>query len=173
MLYIGAHRYVITGGMFALKIPRIRITKFLKLVALDIKYRKRHWCTWFWFIEIVFGGLRENFREAQCYFNTRHHLLTRLYLPLLIVNIYRKEAGVGDFNFQGEELYSQVFKSGDCEFREALRPCSHTFDHTNNFAYSKNRVRILDYGEEGFENLLTKHGDKVERLLLSTVKQHI
>jgi hypothetical protein len=171
MLHVGVHRYVFTVWSFALKVPRIAICEFLKLVIEDIKNRKRYWCSWHWFVEVVFDGLKENFREASCYLNTKHSLLTRLYVPLLLINVYHREKGVGSFSFGGEELFDEVCKAGDREFVEALRPCSHTFDHPDNFAYSEGRVRVLDYGERGFENLLNKYGDKVERILLSKVKQ--
>jgi hypothetical protein len=59
----------------------------------------------------------------------------------------------------------------DREFYETFGPCSHSFEHPENFAYSEGRIRILDYGEKGFEKLLSKYGDKIEQLLLSVVKE--
>lgn len=165
----GTHRYVFGIRNFVLKVPRIGIFKFLRVLIKDIRH-----CKCFWFSRhcfgAVFAGLMENFREARCYLNTRHRLLAQLYLPLLFVNIYRREDGVGGFGFESDELFYKVGDSGDNEFLEALRPCSHTFDNSKNFAYSEGRVRVLDYGEKGFENLLTKHGAKVEKLLLSVAK---
>ena len=172
MLRTGAHRYVLVVGHFVVKVPRVRMLHFLRLVVEDdiVRYRKRFWWSWPGFATIVFAGLMENFREARCYLKTKHCLLARLYLPLIFVNIYRRENGVGNFTFGGDELTEKVYETGDSEYLEALLPCSHTFDHTENFAFSNGRVKILDYGEEGFQNLLTTYGGEVEKLLLSVVK---
>ncbi len=173
MLCTGAHRYVLAVGPIIVKVPRIRMLYFLRLVIEDdiIKYHKRFWCSWYWFATIVFAGLMENLREAKCFIDTRHRLLTHLYLPLLFVNIYHRENGVGNFTFSGEELTERVYKTGNRDYFKALLPCSHTFDHVENFAFSGGRVKILDYGEKGFKNLLVRYGDEVEKLLLSVVKQ--
>ena len=47
--------------------------------------------------------------------------------------------------------------------RKAVNPID--FDKAN-----LEHVKILDYGQRGIENLLTKYGDRVEKLLLSLAK---
>ena len=170
MFCVGAHRYVFVMGPFVAKVPRIMIGHYIRYLKDDIIFRKRFWFRWHWFVEVVCAGFMENFREVRRYRNTKHHLLARLYIPLVLVNIYHRESGVGSFAFGGDELFEMVRETGDREYMNALVPCSHTFDHPENFAFSNGCVKILDYGERGFENLLTNHGIKVEQLLLSVAK---
>jgi hypothetical protein len=122
-------------------------------------------------MDCLLNGLKENLREAQCYMHTRHNLLVRLYLPLILVNVYHKESGVGCFTFGGDELCSVVWETGDREYGHAFISCGHTFDSPNNFSFDGNCVKILDYGEEGFENLLIRYGDRIEKLLRLKAKE--
>ena len=172
MWYIGVHRYVCVIGPVVIKIPRVRLIHFFTLIFEDvIKYRKRFWLSWCFFKMIVLGGVMENMREAVCYLHTRHKLLARLYLPLIFVNIYHRENGVSNFTFGGDELTEKVYRTGDREYLKALLPCSHTFDRKENFSYDGVRLKILDYGEKGFEHLLLDYGDRIEELLLSVANQ--
>ncbi|MFA5155483.1 MAG: hypothetical protein WC453_03535 [Patescibacteria group bacterium] len=119
----------------------------------------------------ILGPLLENYREARLYLKTRHPDLAKLYLPLIIVNVYRKESGVGRLSI-GERLGQQIAKTEDRQFVEAFRLCGHTFDHASNFAYSENHLQILDYGEEGMEKLIINYWDQVKELILKIVNEH-
>ena len=123
-------------------------------------------------LDCLLEGLKENWREARCYTNTRHYLLARLYLPLILLNIYRKEIGAGNFIFTKgtESLCKMVQGTKNQGYCNAFISCSHSFEHPENFAFDGTHVKILDYGEEGFENLLIHYGDQIEKLLLSKVK---
>lgn len=171
MWHDGAHRYVWVIWRLVLKFPKVQIIEFLGLALKDVRSCERFWMRWFFIKDLMFGGILENWREAKCYFKTKHRLLAHLYLPFIIVNIYRRENGVGNFTFKGDELFFKVGNSEDKEFLKALRPCSHTFDHRENFSCNSKEVRIIDYGEEGFENLLIKYGDEIEKWLFSVTKE--
>lgn len=167
MWHIGTRRYVLVIGNLVLKFPRINfiyLIKDIKRFGFSKLGRRYAW-------EDITEGIVENFREARCFLRTNHPLLATLYVPALLVNVYRRECGVGDFRISGEELYQQAWDNKDYKFAKKLNPCSHTFDRRDNFAYSKGRVKILDYGERGFEALLINHGDKVERFLLSVARR--
>ena len=113
------------------------------------------------------SGIMENWREAVCYFKTRDKRLAQLYLPLIIVNVYRRYKNVGCSRMD-ESICSELrnyFNDGTSikDF------CLHTFEAEDNFAYSKKNIMILDYGEYGFQELLEKHGDQIEKALLKRV----
>ncbi|MFA5124606.1 MAG: hypothetical protein WC473_02135 [Patescibacteria group bacterium] len=166
MWHIGVHRYVCIIGPVVIKIPRVKLIQFFALILKDIRDLR-----WWVFKIIVLGGIIENINEATCYFHTRHKLLARLYLPLVFINVYRRESGVGNFTFGGDELTNKVYKTGDREYLKALLPCSHTFDRTENFSYDGVCLKILDYGEKGFEHLLLNYGEQIKKLLLSVANQ--
>jgi hypothetical protein len=74
---------------------------------------------------------------------------------------------VGAFAFGGDELAQRVCETDDREYAAAFMRCSHTFDSPKNFSCRRRRVKILDYGEAGMENLFVRYGDRVEELLIS------
>lgn len=163
MWHVGVHRYVWVTKRLVLKFPRVPVGSLfetLKVFGLGKQGLRLMWSE-------VRDGFMENIREVHCFYTTRHPLLVRLYLPLVFVNVYAREEGVGHFFFAAGELYDGAWKSGDHELARALQPCSHTFDSRENFAYNKGWVKIIDYGERGFTNLLIKYGGKIEEFLLS------
>ena len=175
MWHIGTHRFVFLVGPLAFKVPRIRIKLCFSLLryAFSFLREKNNEAAKDYFkysLNCIFNGFMENFREARCYFRTRHKLLTPMYLPFIFVNVYRRERGVGNFSSFGDvELITKIWKSVGDDSMLAM-DCSlwvHTFSNPENFSYDGKRVRIIDYGDDRMEDLLRDHGDKVEAALLS------
>jgi hypothetical protein len=131
---------------------------------------------------ILLQGLRENAREALIMFQPQDKRLPRLYLPLFILNVYRRENGVGNEMF--EKFTPMVFfdrleSTGEKELQLAIRNVKveqngkfdpHMFCHEN-FSYNGGNVVFLDYGEKGFIKFAREHGDKLERVLLTFLKK--
>lgn len=188
MLYIGVRRIVLIIGPVVIKIPRIRPIYFSyfvrNLVNEYADYRKSHYPNSDFFRgkllredikdtikKYLFGGIIENVLEAKCYLLTRHRLLAPLYLPLIILNIYGKESGVG--NFDEDKLLDKINELGYTQNEEwvsTFRRCIHTFESLDNLAFDGKKVKILDYGEKGIKSLLLKYGDRIEELLLFAAK---
>jgi hypothetical protein len=198
MLEIGTTRLTLLIGAFAFKIPRIRILDYAAFILRRIVFfakvqfglhiiadqsleaKRMRWNSrwkdlrqsfrWALSKEFALSGILENIREAKCYLRTKSTLLARLYLPLVIVNAYRREDGVGNFDFGNEGLMRRVIEESDREYIIAFNRCSHTFDNPRNFSCCGRRVKILDYGEAGIEDLIVRYGDRVEKLLISATK---
>lgn len=172
----GMKRYVVAIGPFVAKIPRMGAVLHFFGEAIKQIVTKGHISPILRFYlrqtEFGFVGMMENVREARLWRRTHHKLLAPLYLPLVFVNIYRRKEGVGNFTFGAEQLIFEFMKGADPRQRmRAIMPCSHTFDHPENFSYDGKDVTILDYGEEGIENLLTRYGTEVEELLRSKIRK--
>lgn len=69
------------------------------------------------------------------------------------------------YSFTKEELHAEP------GFNNAVGRCGHTFDHPDNFAFHEGKVLILDYGEDGFLDLIQQYEDRLEALLLAQVKK--
>src|SRR3989338_506221 len=130
------------------KIILVRLRR-IDLIKLDI-----HCLT-----QCFFDGFFENFREVKVWCKTKHTILAKLYLPLIVVNVYKREEGIGVFVSKSDEIYCRAFEIGDDEFFRVFQVCAHTFDDPQNFSYDGEKVKILDYGEHGFEQLISKYGD--------------
>lgn len=166
MWHVGVHRHVWIMGKIVLKFPRFPLGSLTETLKIFGPSRLGFSLMW----SQISRGFAENINEVHCYYKTKHPLLAKMYLPLIVVNVYKRETGVGHFCFEAEELYAEARKSGDRELFKALAHCSHTFDQRENFAYSRGTVKILDYGENGIANLLIRHGDKVKKFLISKVE---
>jgi len=184
MQCFAGHRYVFLVGPLVFKVPRIRIISFFHIFFRYVRYwieNRRGF--WFKFRTTFFHrlceGMMENFCEAKCYLTTRHRLLARLYLPLLFVNVYKRESGTGLFECEHiSSLEANFEKAGfdsnsasDMEFLEACEHCGHSFSPSN-FAFRDGRIKILDSGEPGFTYLLENYGDRLERFLLWAAHQY-
>ncbi len=177
MWHKGTHRFVWVIGPFVLKFPKVRMKRAVGMFVQALRNTPPGFrSTSFELMRrALFDGLKENFREARCYLKTRHRLLARLYLPLIMVNVYRREDGVGDFTFDKHELSLAIIRTGDEGYKRAGCMILHTSGDPNNFAYNSNgQVKILDYGEgwgnQTFEKFLLGYGDRFETLLLSKAK---
>lgn len=187
MICHGTTRLVLILGPFAIKFPRIRIRSFLHWVRNAIKdllFWKQCPCCYgklhkqrgsintdlHLAREALFSGFRENLQEARYYLTTRHRLLATLYLPLIFLNIYRREKGVGNFTFEEETLIRRVKAMGDAKYLRLIGNCAHTFDNPQNFSFDGTNVKILDYGNPEVQNLIEEYGDQIEQLLVSERK---
>lgn len=175
-------RYVWIIGPIVIKIPRIYLTNifwyFPKNIIIegvvqgklsDRLFRVDIWGRFKKYYGL--NGFMENIRELKCYLVTRHKLLTPLYFSLIVLNIYKREKGIGNVDLDRFMLKIEDSKyEKDKEWIKRFRKCAHTFECDDNFAYNGKVVRIIDYGEEGIQNLLIRYGDQVEELLLSVAK---
>jgi|GEM_PF-2586936 hypothetical protein len=188
----GKRRYVWIVGPLVLKIPKFYLVdlhnalswvidgRIFRRVFLDgegrrMGYLKRFRHVFHFLGRCVFSGVLENVHEVTCYFRARsrrkHKLLATLYLPLILVNVYRRENGVGRLSFDFDDLLSAALGlEGRGEFLTALVRCGHTFDNPENFSFNGDEVKILDYGEKRIKNLLFEYEGAIEKLLRLFVK---
>jgi len=171
---IGKHRCVLAIGPLAVKFPLVRVCHYLAVGwRFHFDFAGRGWGL---FKELILGGLIENAREALCYLRTRHQLLAPLYLPLIFVNVYQRKRGVNKFILDGDKFLCDFLDCAEGSERQnrmdVIAHCSHTFDHPENFSYDEGRVFVLDYGEEGFENLLAHYAAEIEKHLMSQASKN-
>jgi hypothetical protein len=171
MFIKGTHRYVFVIGSLVFKIPRVRILSWIwNVISYDTwkeKLRDPLYLNWGTFSHFVFEGIKENYVEAFCFFQTRHRILAKLFLPLLFVNIYKRDRNVGNFRFDSYLLGTKIEASGNQRLLATYKCSGHTFDNRNNFAGNGKYVRILDYGDSNIHVLIREHGDQLEEILLT------
>lgn len=149
-------------GPLVFKIPRIRLIRFL--VSFFFTFRDQSLAfRWNVCSDSLFEGLRENFREAVS-IRCHHRLFARLLFPLVILNVFRREDGVGKIDTL---LFERHAKETDPDLVSQLQECLHTFDNPDNFALDLNGPKILDYGEYGLVKIISQHGDRIEKILRS------
>jgi len=124
--------------------------------------------------DLLGGGIKENIREAKVFLKPQNPRLPRLYLPLLFINIYRKESGVGEISFEkfgAMEFGDRLWETKDKELIEAKGQLDgHEFS-VENFSFNGNNVVFLDYGGDGFLEFITRHGEKIEKVLMTFLKK--
>jgi hypothetical protein len=167
----GTRRNVIILGCLVFKIPRVRPFTFFKYFLGNLFDKEAVWRQfalkgWQRLLhEFIFEGFLENWREAVCYYRTRHKILAALYVPLLIINVYRREEGCGCSTIFKEFLVEQVLNDGHEPLANAMSKCGHTFSNPLNFSFSGGRLKMLDYGGEDDLPLIANHGDELLQVL--------
>ncbi|MFH1430684.1 MAG: hypothetical protein ABIG71_04150 [Candidatus Uhrbacteria bacterium] len=177
MIRFGTHRIVLLLGPVVMKFPRINlpigfITDVISLIQARIPLRQAMGWAWGSLMHHVFHqvGLGENWNEAVRYWRIRHRILVPCVIPLIIVNVYLRKRGVGNFTF---DTCGDFVARAAPEDRKGLLGIScrkgHWFDDRDNFAFDRQRVWILDYGDRHIDmmQLLKCHGDQLEQLLRS------
>ncbi|MFA7252347.1 MAG: hypothetical protein WC027_00625 [Candidatus Paceibacterota bacterium] len=181
-IHVG-NRFVIVAGALVFKFPRVNISGLFRYYGyyltgfLGKKRSLRQKCySILWTTQdIVLGGWKENIREARILLKPRNPRFAHLYLPLLFVNIYKREEGVGkgSFNdFWGGDLIDGMVEIGGDEIYKALRKVAdwHNFG-INNFSFNGRNVVCLDYGGKGMLDFLTKYGEEFEKVMLTFLKK--
>lgn len=169
MLIVGVHRYVVILGDFVAKVPRIRF--YLSLHSLRNIHKNPYFFGHEFFRVLLRGlteGIKENVREALFWHRTHHRLVAPVLLPLVVVNIYPRAKGVGDFRIEGEEIGWKYNFPPDASrsFRKCfMKVDGHTFDNRNNFAHENGHVLILDYGGKGVPELIAAGAHELEDFL--------
>ncbi len=170
------HRDVLIIGPLVFKFPRVRLRSMFRVWGWYLTgFMGRN--QGFWrrcksILSLTFddlcGSLIENIREAKAFVSKSSPYLPKLYFPFLLVNIYRREEGVGTESFEIyniTDLVAKLERTGNAHLIEALNKIDHHAFHYKNFSFNGSNVISLDYGGKGFFEFITLYGDVFEKVI--------
>lgn len=157
----GQTRIVIILGGLVIKFPRIDIYYFFKTLHYWFKkgeILKNIRTTTYDKVEVKYyllKGITNNWSEFLFYQKTKHPFLMPTFFSLFGLLNIQKAGPI--LQMDGRPFFNAIDKI----INKGSWKGGHTFSNPENFCWTNNHLKIVDYGDTQVQSVIKKHGHKI------------